>query len=64
MLFRSKCEKKSEGTTKCEKKIVTCDIKTIQCNDGTIKCEKKIKKTTKCDKRTIICDVGTAQCAN
>ena len=43
-------------------KIVTCDVRTAQCNDGTIKCEKKSKRTTKCEKRTVTCDVRTAQC--
>ena len=32
---------KSKGTTKFEKKSITCDIKIVQCKDGTIKCEKK-----------------------
>ena len=46
------------------KKTVTCDVRTAQCEDGTIKCEKKSDGTTKCEKRTITCDVGTAQCEN
>ena len=37
----SNVKKKSEGTTKCEKKIVTCDVGTAQCADKTVKCEKK-----------------------
>ena len=57
-----KCEKKSKGTTKCDKTTFTCDIGTIQYNDGTVKCEKKNKGTIKCEKRTVTCDVGTAQC--
>ena len=36
------CEKKSKGTTKCEKRTVTCDVGIAQCNDGIVKCEKKI----------------------
>ena len=32
---------KSKGTTKCEKKIVTCDIRTAQCEVGTTKGGKK-----------------------
>ena len=35
---------KSKGTTKCEKRIVTCDVGTAQCEDETVKCEKKKKK--------------------
>ena len=31
---------KNKGTTKCDK-IVTCDVGTTQCEDGTIKYEKK-----------------------
>ena len=34
--------KKIKGITKCEKKMVTCDIWIAQCEDGTIKCEKKV----------------------
>ena len=34
-----KCEKKNKGTTKCDKRIVTCDIGTTQCENRTIKCE-------------------------
>ena len=33
---------KKKGITKCEKKMVTCDIWIAQCEDGTIKCEKKV----------------------
>ena len=32
---------KSKGTTKCEKKTITCDVGTAQCEDETVKCEKK-----------------------
>ena len=53
---------KSKGTTKCDKRTVTCDIGTAQYEDVTVKCEKKNKGTTKCKKRTIICDVGIAKC--
>ena len=38
------CEKKSKGTTKCEKRSVTCDIGTIQYEDEIVKCEKKVKE--------------------
>ena len=54
-------EKKSKGTTKCEKQTVTYDVGTVQCEDKTIKCEKKSKGTAKSKKRTVTCDVGTAQ---
>ena len=43
-------------------RIVTCDVKTAQCEDETIKREKKNKGTTKCVKRTVTCDIGIAQC--
>ena len=60
--MRMKCQmwEKSKGTTKCEKKTVTCDVETAQFGDGTVKCEKKSKGTTKCGKRTVTCDVRTA----
>ena len=57
-----KFKEKSKGTTKCEKRIVTCDVGTAQCENGIVKCEKKSKGTTKCKKRTVTCDVGTTQC--
>ena len=37
-------KKKKKETTKRDKRIVTCDIGTAQCEDGAIKCEKKIKE--------------------
>ena len=37
-------EKKSKGTTKCEKRTVTYDIRVAQCGDETVKCEKKVRK--------------------
>ena len=52
---------KNNGTTKCDKSSITCNISTAQCEDGTIKCEKK-KGNTKCDKSTVTCKVGIAQC--
>ena len=59
----SNMRKKSKGTTKCEKRIVTYNVGIAQCEDETVKCEKKKSKTTtKCDKRTVTCDIGTAQC--
>ena len=35
-------EKKKKGTIKCEKRIVTYDVETTQCEDGIVKCEKKV----------------------
>ena len=37
-------KKKSKGTTKCEKRIVTCDVETAQYEDVTVKCEKKVNE--------------------
>ena len=37
-------KKKSKGTTKCEKRIVTCDVGTTQYENGTVKCEKKVRE--------------------
>ena len=34
----SNVRKKSKGTTKCEKRIVICDVGTTQYEDETIKC--------------------------
>ena len=53
---------KSKETAKCEKKTVTCDVRTTQYEDETAKCEKKSKRTTKCEKRTVTCDIGIARC--
>ena len=36
-----KCEKKSKGTTKYDKRTITYNIRTVQCEDGTVKYEKK-----------------------
>ena len=36
--------KKKKGTTKSNKRIVTCDVGTAQCEDETVKCEKKNKR--------------------
>ena len=38
--------KKSKGTTKYEKKIITCNVGTAQCDDGIAKCEKKKVRET------------------
>ena len=37
-------KKKGKGTTKCEKRTITCDVGTAQCEDETIKYEKKVKE--------------------
>ena len=39
-----KFEEKSKGTTKCEKRIVTCDVGTAQYENETVKCEKKVRE--------------------
>ena len=52
-------KKKEKETTKCEKRTITFDVGTTQCEDETVKCEKKSKGTTKCEKITVTCDVGT-----
>ena len=36
--------KKNKETTKRDKRIVTCDVGTAQCEDEAIKCEKKINE--------------------
>ena len=33
---------KSKRTTKCEKRIVTCDVEIAQYKDGIVKCVKKV----------------------
>ena len=40
----SNVRKKSKGTTKCEKKIVTYDVGTAQFENGTVNCEKKVRE--------------------
>ena len=40
----SNVRKKSKGTTKCEKKIVTYDVGTAQFEDETVNCEKKVRE--------------------
>ena len=37
-------KKKGKGITKFEKRTITCDIGTTQCEDETIKCEKKVRE--------------------
>ena len=52
----------NKGTSKYDKRTITCDIRIAQCEHGTVKYEEKNKGTTECDKRTITCDVGIEQC--
>ena len=42
--YPSNMRKKSKGTTKCEKRTVTCNVGTAQYKDKTINCEKKIRE--------------------
>ena len=37
-------KKKVKEPPNVRKKTVTCDVRTAQCEDGTIKCEKKIRE--------------------
>ena len=39
-----KKKQKSKGTTKCEKRTVTCNVGIAQCENKTIKCEKKVRE--------------------
>ena len=36
-------KRESKGTTKCDKRIVTCDVGTTQCEDRIVKCGKNIR---------------------
>ena len=36
-------EKKSKGTTQCDKRTVICNVGTSQCEDRIVKCEKKVR---------------------
>ena len=40
----SNVRKKSKGTTKCEKIIITCDVETALYENRTVKCEKKVRE--------------------
>ena len=44
------------------KKNVTFDVRTAQCENGTVKCEKKVTEPPNVRKKTVTCDVGTTQC--
>ena len=35
-------KKKSKGTIECDKRTITYDVGTAQCEDDTIKCEKNV----------------------
>ena len=35
---------KNKGTTECEKRTVTCNVRTAQYEDRTVKCEKKVRE--------------------
>ena len=41
---------KNNGTTKCDKSTVTCNVGTTQCENDIIKCEKKIKRLSNATK--------------
>ena len=41
----SSVRKKSKGTTKCEKKIVTYDVGTAQYENEAVKCERKVRES-------------------
>ena len=55
-------EKKSKGTTKCDKRTVICDVGTANVTMKLSNVRGKKKETTKYDKRTVTCDIGIAQC--
>ena len=44
MIIEPSNVRKKKGTTKCDKRIVKCDVGTAQYEDGTVKCKKKKKK--------------------
>ena len=35
---------KNKGTTECEKRTVTCNVRTAQYENRTVKCEKKVRE--------------------
>ena len=39
--MKSSNVRNNKGTTKCDKRSVTCDIGIAQCQDETLKCEKQ-----------------------
>ena len=41
---RQMWENKSKRTTQCEKRTVTYDVKTAQCDDEIVKYEKKVRE--------------------
>ena len=56
-----KYEKKSKGTTQCDKRTVICDIGIAHVRMKPSNVRKKSKGTTKCEKKIVTCDVETAQ---
>ena len=44
---------KKKVPPKCDRRTVTYDVGTAQCDDEIDKCVKKIKGTTECDKSTV-----------
>ena len=52
---------KNKGIIKCNKRTVTYDARTAQCEDEIIKC-KKNKGITECNKSTVTCDITITQC--
>ena len=50
---------KSKGTTKCEKRTVTCDVRIAQCEDEIVKYKKKVREPPNVRKKTITYGVGT-----
>ena len=62
--WNSQMWEKSRRTTECDKRIVTYDVGTAQCENETVKYEKKVREPPNVTKKTITCDVGTAQCEN
>ena len=58
-------KKKKKKTTKCDKRIVTCNIGTAQYKNWTIRCEKKIKEPPNVIKvQSHVIYIGTAQYEN
>ena len=63
MIKPSNVRKKVREPLNVTKKIITCDVETTQCDDGTIECEKKVREPPNVTKKlTITCEVGTVQC--
>ena len=52
---------KNKGIIKCDKRTVTYDVRTAQCEDEIIKCEKN-KGIIECNKSIVTYDIGITQC--